>query len=120
MDFNQYLTEIKKDKFCGDIRDSIVEAFEKMIQEISQAGGVPGRGIASFLKTNSNGLIDTYTITYTDGTKDTLTITNGGDGQSDTNLNVTFDEETGDLSIKSITGGGESSEDINSIWEGEY
>lgn len=28
MDLKGYLTEIKKDKFCSDIRDEIVTAFE--------------------------------------------------------------------------------------------
>lgn len=42
--------------------------------------GVTGNGIVSIVKTNSVGLVDTYTITYTDGTTTTFEITNGEDG----------------------------------------
>ena len=44
--------------------------------------GTPGKGIASILKTNTDGFVDTYTITYTDGTTTTFTVTNGKDGQN--------------------------------------
>lgn len=36
-----------------------------------------GKGIASIIKTNTSGLVDTYTITYSDGYTDTFTVTNG-------------------------------------------
>ena len=39
-----------------------------------------GRGIASVAKTGTSGLVDTYTITYTDGTTSTFAITNSKDG----------------------------------------
>lgn len=39
--------------------------------------GKDGRGIASIEKTSTEGLVDTYTITYTDGTTSTFQITNG-------------------------------------------
>lgn len=42
--------------------------------------GNDGRGIEKIEKTATNGLIDTYTITYSDGTKSTYTVTNGKDG----------------------------------------
>ena len=42
--------------------------------------GSDGVGIASISKTSSSGLVDTYTITYTDGDTDTFTVTNGEDG----------------------------------------
>ena len=42
--------------------------------------GADGRGIVSITKTGTLGLVDTYTITYTDGTTSTYTITNGKDG----------------------------------------
>lgn len=41
--------------------------------------GSDGKGIQSITKTSSSGLIDTYTITYTDGTTSTFTVTNGAD-----------------------------------------
>lgn len=43
--------------------------------------GDTGNGIASITKTASSGLVDTYTITYTNGTTTTFTVTNGADGQ---------------------------------------
>lgn len=42
--------------------------------------GADGRGIVSITKTSSAGLIDVYTITYTDNTTSTFTVTNGKDG----------------------------------------
>ena len=43
--------------------------------------GADGNGIYSIEKTGTAGLVDTYTITFTDGTTDTFTVTNGADGQ---------------------------------------
>lgn len=40
--------------------------------------GETGNGIASIAKTGTAGNVDTYTITYTDGTSTTFTVTNGG------------------------------------------
>lgn len=42
--------------------------------------GKDGRGIVSITKTATQGLVDTYTITYTDGTASTFQVTNGADG----------------------------------------
>jgi len=43
--------------------------------------GATGNGIASIERTGTSGLVDTYTITFTDGTTTTFTVTNGRDGQ---------------------------------------
>ena len=43
------------------------------------AKGDAGRGITSILKTGSSGKVDTYTITYSDGSTSTFTVTNGSD-----------------------------------------
>ena len=40
------------------------------------------RGILSIEKTATNGLVDTYTVYYTDGTNTTFEIKNGTDGQN--------------------------------------
>lgn len=45
------------------------------------ARGLDGRGIVSIAKTGTSGLVDTYTITYTDATTSTFTVTNGANGQ---------------------------------------
>lgn len=42
--------------------------------------GETGNGIANISKTGTSGLVDTYTITYTDGTTTTFTVTNGQNG----------------------------------------
>ena len=44
--------------------------------------GEDGVGIASITKTGSSGLVDTYTITYTDNTTSTFTVTNGAKGDT--------------------------------------
>ena len=46
------------------------------------ADGNDGNGIASITKTSTAGLIDTYTISYTDGTSTTFTVTNGQNGSN--------------------------------------
>lgn len=43
--------------------------------------GETGNGISSIIKTSTSGLVDTYTITYTNGTTTTFDITNGEDGE---------------------------------------
>ena len=42
--------------------------------------GDTGNGISAIEKTGTNGLVDTYTITFTDGWITTFTVTNGADG----------------------------------------
>lgn len=50
--------------------------------DIGEVGiGEPGRGIYSITKTGTVGLVDTYTITYTDSTTSTFTVTNGANGE---------------------------------------
>ncbi len=44
-----------------------------------------GRSIVSITKTDTVGLVDTYTIVYSDGTKSTFTITNGSNGVDGSN-----------------------------------
>ena len=44
------------------------------------ATGATGNGIASITKTGTSGLVDTYTITFTNGNTSTFTVTNGADG----------------------------------------
>ncbi len=41
--------------------------------------GDTGNGISSVTKTGSSGLVDTYTITFTNGSTTTFTVTNGSD-----------------------------------------
>ena len=61
---------------------------EKLLKQIAEQGlsggggtGTPGRGIQKIEKTSTQGLVDTYTITYTDNSTSTFTVTNGRDGE---------------------------------------
>lgn len=42
--------------------------------------GSAGNSVVSVIKTATNGLVDTYTITFSDGTTTTFDVTNGADG----------------------------------------
>ena len=44
--------------------------------------GANGSGIESIAKTSAEGVVDTYTITFTDGTTTQFTVTNGKDGKN--------------------------------------
>ena len=59
------------------------EVYAILKKQIQSGGGTPGpagNGIEKIEKTNTEGLVDTYTITYTNGSTTTFTITNGADG----------------------------------------
>ena len=57
--------------------------------------GLDGRGIVSVEKTGTSGKVDTYTITYTDETTSTFTVTNGTNGQDgDDGLTPEIDPDT--------------------------
>lgn len=62
-----------------------LDNLERRVTDLEEHGGggsgQDGRGIVSIEKTSTEGLVDTYTITYTDNTTDTFTVTNGSDGQ---------------------------------------
>ena len=58
---------------------TITLTFADGSQETATMSGL--KGISSIAKTGSSGLVDTYTVTYTDGTTSTFTVTNGADGQ---------------------------------------
>ena len=59
----------------------------------SGSAGNDGRGIASIEKTGTNGLVDTYTITFTDGSTTTFTITNGENGTTPNAPEVTINAQ---------------------------
>lgn len=50
---------------------------------VTEIAALKGTGISKIEKTATNGLIDTYTITLTDGTTSTFTVTNGTSGSAD-------------------------------------
>ena len=55
--------------------------------------GATGNGISSITKTGTVGLVDTYTIAFTNGTSTTFTVTNGQDGSS----NIQWGDITGSI-----------------------
>jgi microcystin-dependent protein len=59
---------------------------KKPVINVPVVNGTNGRGIVSDEKTSTNGLVDTYTITYTDGSTSTYTVTNGANGTPGTTL----------------------------------
>lgn len=64
--------------------DEIIEGLENNVIYLnSQAfvAGEDGRGIESIVKTSTAGLVDTYTIYYSDNTTSTFEVTNGAQGE---------------------------------------
>ena len=51
-----------------------------MSYNLGHVVGQNGKGIQSIVKVDTTGLVDTYTITYTNGDTQTYTVTNGQDG----------------------------------------
>ena len=63
---------------------TIEEVYAILKKQIQSGGGTPGPagvGIQKIEKTGTEGLVDTYTITYTNGQTTTYTVTNGADGE---------------------------------------
>ena len=88
--------------FIGDI-DMGISANGKDGQKGDQ--GETGNGIAKIEKTSSDGNVDTYTITFTDGTTMSFNVTNGKDGeQGETgNCIAKFEKTSSDGNIDTYT-----------------
>ena len=59
------------------ILNFILEKGDKGDTGATGATGATGNGIANIQKTGTSGLVDTYTITYTNGTTSTIVVNNG-------------------------------------------
>ena len=73
----------------------------------SGGGGTPGPagvGIQKIEKTGTEGLVDTYTITYTNGQTSTYTVTNGATGEKGDTGDTGPQGETGAQGPKGDTG----------------
>ena len=75
----------------GNVEDDInstlwlkIDNGYAFVTDLSGAQGMKGVGISSITKVGTDGLVDTYTITYTDKTEKTFTVTNGKDGETPT------------------------------------
>lgn len=64
----------------GQVRGPQGEQGYQGIQGETGPQGVTGNGVASIVKTATLGLIDTYTVTFTDATTTTFDVANGLDG----------------------------------------
>lgn len=65
--------------------DDIIEGLEENVIYLNSTAfiaGADGRGIQSIAKTGTAGLVDAYTITYTDNTTSTFNVTNGAQGEA--------------------------------------
>lgn len=74
--------------------------LEKGEQGIQGLKGDTGNGIVSITKTSTSELVDTYTVTFDNGTTTTFTVTNGEKGDKG---------DTGEQGLKGDTGNGISS-----------
>jgi hypothetical protein len=86
------------------------------IQGVAGTDGADGVGIASLEKTSSVGLVDTYTITMTDGNTLTFTITNGANGSNGADGYsplATVTESGGVIEISITDANGTTSEQID-------
>lgn len=74
-----FIVESSDDLTPADIIEGLEENVIYLNSSIFVAGA-DGRGIESIVKTATAGLVDTYTITYTDDTTSTFNVTNGAAG----------------------------------------
>lgn len=91
-DYERRIITTRKSGLVVSVLKDIIEKYEdgsfltdddlKDIEGIKGDPGKDGVGISSIEKTAVNGLVDTYTITLTNGTKKEYTVTNGKDGQN--------------------------------------
>lgn len=67
--------------------------------------GDTGNGISSISKTGTSGLVDTYTITYTNGNTQTFTVTNGAKGDTGKSVSsISVSTFTGEITINYTDG----------------
>lgn len=74
--------------------------------------GDDGVGISSIVKTGTSGLVDTYTITYTNGQTATFNVTNGEDGVPGVSPSVTVTDITGGHRVTITDADGSKSFDV--------
>lgn len=82
-------------------------AFSNLKGEKGDTGstGATGNGITNITKTSTSGLIDTYTISYTNGDSSTYTIANGKDGRDGVNGTNGQDGQAATITVGTTTTG---------------
>lgn len=83
------------------------EVYAILKKQIQSGGGTPGPagvGIQKIEKTGTEELVDTYTITYTNGQTTTYTVTNGADGPKGDKGDKGEKGDTGDTGPEGETG----------------
>lgn len=80
-----FIVESSDDLTPADIIEGLEENVIYLNTSIFVAGA-DGRGIVSIVKTSTSGLVDTYTITYTDNTTSTFNVANGAQGEAGSSI----------------------------------
>lgn len=84
-------------------QDDIIAGLEENVIYLNAQAfiaGADGRGIESIVKTATAGLVDTYTITYSDNTTSTFNVTNGAAGaQGADGVGITSIEKTATVGL---------------------
>lgn len=104
VDLTGYATEGWVQETLGDylLSSALTEAIDDALAAAKKSGafdgadGTDGRGITSITRTSGNGAagtVDTYTITYTDGSKSTFRVRNGADGKNGDPYELTDDDK---------------------------
>lgn len=85
---------------------ALTEAIKIALDQAKTTGefdGADGVGIYDIVKTGTNGLVDTYTITLSDGTEKTFTVTNGQNGAPGTSVTISSTSVTYAVSSNGTT-----------------
>ena len=101
------LTKVDKDQGTENAGKVLGIGSDGMVTLVDGTGGTPGPagvGIQKIKKTGTEGLVDTYTITYTNGQTSTYTVTNGATGEKGDTGDTGPQGETGAQGPKGDTG----------------
>ena len=92
---DSYINTITWDYFVKENDAWVFKGNIKGTAGANGSAGTDGVSVSSVAKTGSNGLVDTYTITYSDGTSSTFEITNGDNGTNGNTILVGIGAPTG-------------------------
>ena len=93
--------EVLENIISGESLSKIMGKIAKLFSEFLKGVG----SILGITKTKTQGLVDTYTIAYTNGSTSTFTVTNGKDGKDGTDGTDGTDGVSPTISVSNITGG---------------